>query len=224
MSAVSPGHEVAAVQLGRDVHREPAAPQRRAPCARCRARRRGSCRPWRRRPSRARRASRGWRPRCRGRARAAGRTPSSRPRRSSHASGIFSQMPIVRSPCTLEWPRTGHAPAPGLPIIPRSSRKSTIACTLSTAFTCCVSPMAHVTMVARDSIATRAAARIVSSVTPLDASSSAHVALAQRRARAPRSPRCAPRRTRGRPRGPASALLLLEHRLHDALEEAPRRR
>ena len=54
-------------------------------------------------------------------------TPCSRgltmPNRSSSAarnsSGIFSQMPIVRSPWTLECPRTGHRPAPGLPIIPR---------------------------------------------------------------------------------------------------------
>jgi hypothetical protein len=52
-------------------------------------------------------------------------TPCSRgltiPNRESNASknfsGIFSQMPIVRSPCTLEWPRTGHRLAPGLPCI-----------------------------------------------------------------------------------------------------------
>ena len=31
-----------------------------------------------------------------------------------NASGIFSQMPIVRSPCTLECPRTGHTPGAGL--------------------------------------------------------------------------------------------------------------
>ena len=56
-------------------------------------------------------------------------TPCSRgltiPNRESNAaknfSGIFSQMPIVRSPCTLECPRTGHSPAPGLPIMPRIS-------------------------------------------------------------------------------------------------------
>jgi hypothetical protein len=56
-------------------------------------------------------------------------TPCSRgltiPNRESNAaknfSGIFSQMPILRSPCTLEWPRTGHRPAPGLPIMPRIS-------------------------------------------------------------------------------------------------------
>ena len=36
-----------------------------------------------------------------------------RARRGSRA-GIRSQMPIVRSPCTLLCPRTGQAPAPGL--------------------------------------------------------------------------------------------------------------
>ena len=35
-----------------------------------------------------------------------------------NVSGTCSQMPMVRSPCTLECPRTGHTPAPGLPICP----------------------------------------------------------------------------------------------------------
>ena len=48
------------------------------------------------------------------------RTPGAARRRS--AAGSFSQMPIVRSPCTLEWPRTGHSPAPGLPMLPCSER------------------------------------------------------------------------------------------------------
>src|SRR6202035_5725675 len=40
-------------------------------------------------------------------------------------------MPIVRSPCTFEWPRTGQIPAPGLPKLPRSSSKFSICCTFA---------------------------------------------------------------------------------------------
>ena len=35
-------------------------------------------------------------------------------RAARNCSGIFSQMPIVRSPCTFECPRTGHTPGAGL--------------------------------------------------------------------------------------------------------------
>ena len=35
-------------------------------------------------------------------------------------------MPIVLSPCTFEWPRTGQVPAPGLPMLPRTKSKLTI--------------------------------------------------------------------------------------------------
>jgi hypothetical protein len=33
---------------------------------------------------------------------------------------------MVRSPCTLEWPRTGQVPAPGLPMLPFMSSMLTI--------------------------------------------------------------------------------------------------
>ena len=36
---------------------------------------------------------------------------------------IFSQMPIVRSPCTLLWPRTGHRPAPRPADLPAQQRE-----------------------------------------------------------------------------------------------------
>ncbi len=48
-----------------------------------------------------RRAWRGSCRRCQSRARAAGSKPNSSRSVSRNASGIFSQMPIVRSPCTL---------------------------------------------------------------------------------------------------------------------------
>ena len=69
-----------------------------------------------------RRASRGSRRPCRGRARAAGRSRTPSASASRKCAGGRSQMPIVRSPCTLEWPRTGHSPAPGLPMLPCSER------------------------------------------------------------------------------------------------------
>ena len=55
-------------------------------------------------------------------------------------------MPIVRSPCTLLWPRTGQAPAPGLPMLPRRSRKLTISWIVATAALCWVSPIAQQTI------------------------------------------------------------------------------
>jgi hypothetical protein len=87
-------------------------------------------------------------------------TPCSRgltmPNRASNAdrnlSGIFSQMPIVRSPCTLECPRTGHNPAPGLPIMPRISRTLVISEMLGTACLCCVRPIAQHTIVRSEAI------------------------------------------------------------------------
>jgi hypothetical protein len=68
-------------------------------------------------------------------------TPCSRgltiPNRESNAaknfSGIFSQMPIVRSPRTLKWPRTGQRPAPGLPIMPRTNSTLAISKIVGTA-------------------------------------------------------------------------------------------
>ncbi|MNI62002.1 hypothetical protein D3C73_1172990 [compost metagenome] len=51
---------------------------------------------------------------------------------SSNAALGFSSMPMVRSPCTLLWPRTGDRPAPGLPTLPRNSCRLTISCTVGT--------------------------------------------------------------------------------------------
>ena len=67
---------------------------------------------------------------------------------------------MVRSPCTLVWPRTGHAPAPGLPMLPRSSRKLTISARCRRRSRAGSAPSPSETIVARDSMATRAAARI----------------------------------------------------------------
>ena len=60
--------------------------------------------------------------------------------------GICSQMPMVRSPCTLLCPRMGEAPAPGLPMLPRSSSRLMISLMVATPFFCCVMPMAQVMM------------------------------------------------------------------------------
>ena len=64
-----------------------------------------------------------------------------------------SQIPIVRSPCTLLCPRTGQRPAPGRPMLPRSSRKLTISRIVATALRCCVRPIAQQTIVRSDSAA-----------------------------------------------------------------------
>ena len=73
--------------------------------------------------------------------------PNSSPRASRNVCGIRSQMPIVRSPCTLLWPRTGQTPAPGGPDLPRSMRKLTISRTVATPCFCCVTPIAQHTMI-----------------------------------------------------------------------------
>src|SRR5690606_12712260 len=62
---------------------------------------------------------------------------------SKKAWGAASQIPTVLSPCTLECPRTGHVPAPSFPILPFNNNKFTNSLILSTAFWCCVSPMAQ---------------------------------------------------------------------------------
>ena len=81
-----------------------------------------------------------------------GSNENSVPRASRKLSGIRSQMPIVRSPCTLLCPRMGEAPAPGLPMFPRSSRRLMISLMVSTPLRCCVRPIAQVMI-------TRSAAR-----------------------------------------------------------------
>ena len=70
---------------------------------------------------------------------------------SRKRSGGFSQMPIVRSPCTLEWPRTGHSPAPGLPMLPWSRARFTNSLIVATALRCWVIPIAQQVMVAAES-------------------------------------------------------------------------
>ena len=67
---------------------------------------------------------------CSGRSSRGGAKSYCSARRSSGASSGFSVMPTVRWPCTLEWPRTGQMPAPGLPILPRSSSRLTSICTV----------------------------------------------------------------------------------------------
>ena len=66
------------------------------------------------------------------------------------ASGICSQIPIVRSPWTLLCPRTGQTPAPFFPICPRSKWILTISSILATAFLCCVSPIAQHVIIRED--------------------------------------------------------------------------
>ena len=71
-------------------------------------------------------------------------------------------MPIVRSPCTLLWPRTGQSPAPGRPMLPRSSTKLTISRIVATALRCWVMPIAqHTTM--RSAVTTSSTAASISS-------------------------------------------------------------
>ncbi len=74
-----------------------------------------------------------------------GSKPNSSRRASRKESGICSQMPIVRSPWTLLWPRTGQAPVPALPRLPRSSRKLTISRMVGTPCLCWVMPIAQQT-------------------------------------------------------------------------------
>jgi hypothetical protein len=141
---------VRAVQLRRYVYGELRSVSSPGRSVWCRERRIRSFRRGRRRPSLDRRAWRGWRSPCRSRGvvERRNRTPLRGSR--GNLSGIRSQMPTVRSPCTLLCPRTGQTPAPGLPMLPRKRRKLTISCTLATAFTCCVNPMAQHTMVRSD--------------------------------------------------------------------------
>ena len=47
-----------------------------------------------------------------------GSNPNSAANASRNAGMGRSQIPIVRSPCTFECPRTGHTPAPGRPMLP----------------------------------------------------------------------------------------------------------
>ena len=80
--------------------------------------------------------------------RAAARSRTCAPSASRNGAAGRWSMPIVRSPCTLEWPRTGHRPAPGRPMLPRRSMKLTISWIVRTACLCCVRPIAQHAMTA----------------------------------------------------------------------------
>ena len=72
-----------------------------------------------------------------------GSKPNSAAIASRNSAWGRSQMPIVRSPCTLECPRTGHRPAPGLPMLPCSSATLTISLIVATELRCWVMPIAQ---------------------------------------------------------------------------------
>src|SRR5258705_7583533 len=59
-----------------------------------------------------------------------GSNPKTRASPFRSASFGTSVIPTVRSPCTLEWPRSGEMPAPLRPILPRSINRLAICCTL----------------------------------------------------------------------------------------------
>ena len=85
-----------------------------------------------------------------------------------------SWIPIVRSPCTFECPRTGEAPAPSTPIIPMSNSRLVIMATLSSPWTCWVMPMPHVQIVAGLSATSLASSMISALLIPQPRSTSAH--------------------------------------------------
>ena len=60
-------------------------------------------------------------------------------------------MPMVRSPCTLECPRTGNKPAPGLPMLPCAKARLATSLMVATALRCWVSPIAQQNTVASES-------------------------------------------------------------------------
>ena len=88
-------------------------------------------------------------------------------------------MPIVRSPWTLLCPRTGQAPAPGRPTLPRSSRKLAISRIVATALRCWVSPIAQQTTMLRAATTSSTNASIASRVSPVIGSRSAKSSLLQ---------------------------------------------
>ncbi len=99
-----------------------------------------------------------------------GSKPNSSRIASRKWSGTRSQMPMVRSPCTLECPRTGHTPAPGLPMLPWSSATLTISLIVPTALWCWVMPIAQQVIVAGESAIIRAASVTCSRERPVEAS------------------------------------------------------
>jgi hypothetical protein len=99
-----------------------------------------------------------------------GSNPNSACRLSRKCSGGRSQMPMVRSPWTLEWPRTGQTPAPGLPMLPCRRARLTISLIVATALWCWVRPIAQQKMVALESASRSAISRICSRLRPVAAS------------------------------------------------------
>lgn len=96
-----------------------------------------------------------------------GSNPNSSRSRSRKCAGGRSQMPIVRSPWTLEWPRTGQRPAPGLPMLPWRNATFAISLTVATALRCWVMPIAQQVTVAEESRNIRAAASTCSRDSPV---------------------------------------------------------
>ena len=83
-------------------------------------------------------------------------------------------MPIVRSPCTLECPRTGQTPAPGRPMLPCSSSTLTRSRRVGTECLCCVRPIAQQMIVAFERRTDSPTARRVFSGSPVAETSSRH--------------------------------------------------
>ncbi|MNI45256.1 hypothetical protein D3C73_996750 [compost metagenome] len=73
--------------------------------------------------------------------RSGGRKPKVFSKLSNITGSIFSVMPTLRLPCTLECPRNGQMPAPGLPKLPRISSNAAICCTFCVPRACWVIPM-----------------------------------------------------------------------------------
>ena len=84
---------------------------------------------------------------------------------------------MVRSPCTLLWPRTGQTPAPGLPMLPRSMRKLTISRMVGTPCLCWVSPIAQQTMIVLAARTRSPTSSISSRVSPVASRMSSQVTL-----------------------------------------------
>ena len=108
-----------------------------------------------------------------------GSKPNSSRSLSRNASGTFSQTPIDRSPCTLLCPRTGHGPAPGRPMLPRSSRKFITSRIVSTAFLCWVRPIAQQTITLPAAVTSSVNASICPRVSPLSSSTDAQSSACQ---------------------------------------------
>ena len=108
-------------------------------------------------------------------------------RSASRKAGLGrSQMPMVRSPCTLEWPRTGQSPAPGLPMLPWRNATLAISLMVATELRCWVSPIAQQITVRDESRNIAAHSSICSRVSPVRR---LHLVPVERPSRARRTPR-----------------------------------